>query len=182
MSEIIVPRGNLVDRLRDCLTWCQSRNVSDELDPTTAYRSSELAGCAYRALRDDAGPLSDSGFSAFLGWRKKLSKHLPPVSENAVLRELKRPNSLLLCADNQSVIDGACEPVSAGYINENDAPPWDTWVDLGKGSSGTKYLISWVPSWAIKYVDAAISVNCIAMLAWGRYSDGHLEHVDPEEK
>jgi hypothetical protein len=53
-----------------------------------------------------------------------------------------------------SVHDGASEYMSKGYFDEQDAPPWDTWICY----AGPQ-LISWVPPSLLGLVQAGISAN-----------------------
>ncbi|MGB2642636.1 MAG: hypothetical protein WBG02_14805 [Candidatus Acidiferrum sp.] len=61
---------------------------------------------------------------------------------------------LLVYEPDFNVVDGASQYTSKGYFDEQDAPPWDTWVCYFD-----RHLISWVPASLLGLVQAGIEVN-----------------------
>jgi hypothetical protein len=67
----------------------------------------------------------------------------------------------LLYVPEENVSDGASELFSLGFFDENDAPPWDTWVAFSKNT-----LLSWVPSELVHLVQHGIDVNAVDCIHW----------------
>ncbi len=87
-------------------------------------------------------------------------------------------NGRLLAYDPDSNLsDGAARQESRGFFDDDNTPPWDTWLgyvteDDGAGSGRfvqfTGYLISWVPQEFVALAEAGIDANperCILWLA-----------------
>ncbi len=204
MSEIITPRGNLEENLRDTLMWCSRPEIIDaedklqkkKLRKTTkvgrgrlykVYRSDAFAEYANKVIKsygDDRTAERETAFDNFLAERNRFIDSVPlfdvSLYNGLVEHILKAPQKLLLASLDETIVDGASEVASYGFIDVNDAPPIDTWVDLAIGTSGTKYVISWVPAAMTKYVDEAIEVNCVSMLAWAKYSNNKLKRIPPD--
>jgi hypothetical protein len=68
---------------------------------------------------------------------------------------------LLSYYPDEIVWDGASQVQSKGFFDENDAPPWDTWLCYFEGS-----LVSWVPKEFFPNVDAGIAVNVVDCITW----------------
>jgi len=67
----------------------------------------------------------------------------------------------LLYVPEENVSDGASELFSLGFFDENDAPPWDTWIAFSKNT-----LLSWVPSELVHLVQHGIDVNPVDCIHW----------------
>lgn len=71
-----------------------------------------------------------------------------------------------------NLCDGAAELESKGFLDVENAPPWDTWVGLGVDAVNSRiggyetYLVAWVPPQFIEYVSAGIRVNPEKCIAW----------------
>lgn len=96
-----------------------------------------------------------------------------------VERELQRTHAFLLVEPASSMSDGAASGVSAGYFDDNNMPPWDTWImplPLLSGVSSSTWeepgLLCWVPSWAREAVEAGIYVNPEQCLQWAGIQNG----------
>ncbi|MEF2277721.1 hypothetical protein V3W47_05365 [Deinococcus sp. YIM 134068] len=84
-------------------------------------------------------------------------------------RELARPRALLIVDPDSSLSDGAARVASSGYIDDNNIPPWDTWLMVVPpllASSGSSGLLCWVPEWAADLINEGIYVNPEACLSW----------------
>jgi hypothetical protein len=68
---------------------------------------------------------------------------------------------LLRSAPQESVWDGAASAVSAGYLDVDDAPPWDTWLLVD-----SRHLVTWVPPNCVEAVAAAIQVSPVSNIEW----------------
>lgn len=66
-----------------------------------------------------------------------------------------------------NLADGAAALVSHGYFDDDNVPPWDTWVVYIPADAGEPgKLISWVPPQLFKLVDDAIQVNPEECIYW----------------
>jgi hypothetical protein len=68
---------------------------------------------------------------------------------------------LLRAAPQESGWDGAAQAASGGYLDIDDAPPWDSWLLVDTGQ-----LVSWVPPEYAGAVDAAIRVSPVLNIGW----------------
>jgi len=68
---------------------------------------------------------------------------------------------LLAYEPDDNVADGASQYQSKGYFDEDDAPPWDTWVCYFD-----RHLVSWVPPQLLDLVSKGIAVNVVDCVRW----------------
>ena len=84
---------------------------------------------------------------------------------------------LLIHFLGESNHNGLTADITSYYLDNNDTPPWDTWVQafvpesLAHQSpdsvpSEYAFLISWVPPEFLKAVDEATEAECVGMLMW----------------
>ena len=88
-----------------------------------------------------------------------------------LLREMNAPSAvvsshlgegrLLVYEPDNNVKDGASQYQSKGYFDEQDAPPWDTWLCYFDC-----HLISWVPPSLLGLVQGGIAVNPVDCVRW----------------
>lgn len=77
----------------------------------------------------------------------------------------KTEGSILIYMPNLTVFDGASEIGSEGFLDDHDAPPWDTWFHYREGK-----LFSWVPSVLIPLAQAGIDGNPVQCIDWTEWS------------
>jgi hypothetical protein len=78
-----------------------------------------------------------------------------------------RGGRLLIYFPDQELADGAAEVESRGFLDVNNAPPWDTWVAfIQHEKSAQSHLISWVPPEFLPLADAGIRVNPEECILW----------------
>lgn len=84
---------------------------------------------------------------------------------------------LLIHFLGESNHNGLTADITSYYLDYNDTPPWDTWVQAFVPESFARqapdaipgeypFLISWVPSEFLKAVDEAAEAECVGMLMW----------------
>ena len=84
---------------------------------------------------------------------------------------------LLIHFLGESNHNGLTADITSYYLDNNDTPRWDTWVQafvpeslahqsLYSVPSEYAFLISWVPSEFLEVVDEATEAECIGMLMW----------------
>ena len=69
---------------------------------------------------------------------------------------------LLLFSPEETLSDGAARYSSKGFFDDENVPPWDTWVAFCE-----PYLISWVALQLVELVNAGIDANPEQMLSLG---------------
>jgi hypothetical protein len=72
-----------------------------------------------------------------------------------------RAGKLLLYAPEENLADGAARYASNGFFDNDNVPPWDTWVAFSQGA-----LLSWVPPLLIGLAQSGIDVNPEGCIRW----------------
>jgi hypothetical protein len=75
----------------------------------------------------------------------------------------KEDGRLLHYWPHENLACGAAEYSSKGFFDQNNVPPWDTWVSF-KG----RILVSWVPAILIPLAQDGIDANPEACIAWAK--------------
>ncbi|MDD9966520.1 MAG: hypothetical protein OXR73_09865 [Myxococcales bacterium] len=65
-----------------------------------------------------------------------------------------------------NLCDGAAEAESRGYLDVENAPPWDTWVAWSASGSDSGLLLAWVPADFVVDVESGIQVNTEQCIHW----------------
>lgn len=76
-------------------------------------------------------------------------------------RREQHGGKLLLYVPSENFADGASAYASLGFFDDNDAPPWDTWVAFISGT-----LLSWVPGGLVALVQAGLDANMVMCVRW----------------
>lgn len=144
-------------RLEEASHWCASK--VDVKDPVRSLRSVELVP----PEREDWPGRVDAV-------AKRRSVLVPQRGANT-----RAPDGRLLVFDpGQSLSDGAAEVETGGFFDEDNTPPWDTWVAYvtehpQRPDAWTRldsYLVCWIPAELLELVDRAIEVNPEGCLLW----------------
>ncbi|MBZ9750329.1 hypothetical protein K7W42_05560 [Deinococcus sp. HMF7604] len=98
-------------------------------------------------------------------------------SDLTVEREVRRPQAFLVVEPAYSLSDGAAYVATSGYFDQNNMPPWDTWIAPVPPPSGSDVswgpaLLCWVPPWAREGAERAIDVNPEQCLQWVDIREG----------
>lgn len=70
---------------------------------------------------------------------------------------------------DDSLQDGTSPPLSEGYFDDDNTPPWDAWVSYveePKERDCGGYLLAWVPRELVSGVGAAIEINLEECIRW----------------
>jgi hypothetical protein len=83
---------------------------------------------------------------------------------------------LLLFYPDGSLSDGAAEPASRGFFDNDNLPASDTWVYYGTDGSGSRnfdqnFLVSWIPGQFVPLVNGGIEVNPEGCIEWASARD-----------
>lgn len=165
-------------RLSEVIAWCAhaARSVGSE----RSLRTSALRPAILGSGQDNpakyawlTGPEASRIMEELAKKRVALLREQDAYPSVAV--DDAREGRLLVSAPYLSVWDGASQVASAGFIDDDDAPPWDTWltvITLEEDQAGSHpVLVSWVPLAFVSAVDAAIDVNPVEDLRWATDAD-----------
>lgn len=150
-------------RLAEAIAWCESRARLESLG--TSLRSRELAPDL-----DEMPPLDRwPGLVEQLCRDRSASLGTDPQTARP-----PGPGRLLVFDPGHTLSDGAARVESEGYFDDDNVPPWDTWVAFvverprrpGSWTAFDAYLISYVPAALITTVDRAIAVNPERCIEW----------------
>jgi len=182
-----VPR-DFVKRLHETIAWCTPRvNVSN---PKHCLRSAHLRP----DYEFDSEPDYDVDLWANIRMINKVvdsrSQLVTPVNTERSV-DLAGGRLLIHFLD-QSNHNGLTADITSFYLDNNDTPPWDTWVQTFVPESWADqppdevpivvpFLISWVPQEFLKTVNEATEYECVGMLMWAdapRRWDGPYNNAD----
>lgn len=167
---------DFVKRLHETIAWCVPRvNISS---PKLCLRSAQLRP----DYKFSSEPDYDVDIWADIRMIQKVvdsrSQLLPPASAVITERDIDlRGGRLLIHFLDESNHNGLTADITSCYLDNNDTPPWDTWVQAFIPESWAdqppdavpsvfRFLISWVPPEFLKTVNEATESECVGMLMW----------------
>lgn len=142
-----------------------------------ALRSFALQHFAERQVESRAFWDADLATAFFQEARRRLSAEGPASAHHLDLTvdgEWSRPQAFLVVEPAQSLSDGAARLASSGYFDDDNFPPWDTWVTAVPPRPEYEQipgLLCWVPEWAHEHVERGIEVNPEECLHWAEIRD-----------
>ena len=183
----------LRSRLLEAVVWCSRETWPG--DPALALRTDTLRplGRVDPASRDWG---SHTNWESIVGQiARKRRQELKNRQIALSIVKLNNAKGRLLAYDpSGSLADGSACLASQGFLDEENAPPWDTWVsyvrlapsDTPIWSIFQDYLIAWIPAEYSHLVSAAIAVNVEDCIKWvsdlndtfaQQLRTDHLEHL-----
>jgi hypothetical protein len=89
-------------------------------------------------------------------------------------RGAQMPGRLLVFDCQQGLSDGAAAAETGSLFDNDNVPPWDTWLLFVEETSRTQgrreafdsYLLCWIPDELLKLGEKAIFVNAEGCLRW----------------
>ena len=88
---------------------------------------------------------------------------------------------LLLHIIDYSNHNGLTADITKGFLDDNDTPPWDTWVDVVESKNdGIRFLVSWVPQPFEAIIQMAVESEAVGMLFWGDEPTGIFKANFPD--
>ena len=166
-------REHVLSQLQGAMEWCR-RNGSRN-DPAGSLRT--------KALKPDLVVLANEND----GWwdasvvnptekvdqlcRKRdtlmeSSTREPLENERRLELEALSKGRVLRFYPHESLCDGAAWQSSAGFFDQWNIPPWDTWFWYAVRPDGLQILYSWVPPEFVHLAAAGVSVNPECCLEW----------------
>jgi hypothetical protein len=159
-------RGRIVDSLRDAACWCARAHG----DPGTCLRTPQLQP---RDAVHVAAAIAEMEriVSEVVGTRAQWIARRGSFEDHE--RRASLPAGRLLFFDPvASLSGGGTQAASAGFFDDGNTPPWDTWVycvddrSLPDEAVFSTVLLSWVPRNFIGVADAGIRANPEGCLSW----------------
>lgn len=164
---------DFIKSLHETIAWCAPRvNVSD---PKHCLRSAQLRP----DYQFDSEPPYDVDIWPDIPMINKVvdsrSQLVTPLNTERDI-DLRRGRLLLHFLD-QSNHNALTSHITSFYLDNNDTPPWDTWVYVFVPESWADqppdevptvvpFLISWVPPEFLNTVNEATEYECVGMLMW----------------
>lgn len=149
-------------RISETAEWCSSRVDLNNLEHC-------LRTPALRPLVSADGRVNISHTSV-----EELARQRSAMLRSTSQRGAHMPGRLLVFDSQQSLSDGAAA-VETGFLFDNDnVPPWDTWLLFVEETSRTQgrwkafdsYLLCWIPNELLELGEKAIFVNAEGCLRW----------------
>ena len=161
----------VVRYVKEVEAYCQLFCDLKPCGPTsTLFRSSQLAEAANRVFPDSChSKYSKEMALAFDEFYVKRSTLLKERNVPQSALGTSNPSMQLLVVNwDQSLFDGACSPITQGFINDDCLPGWDTWIALvSLGDERLVHgLLCWVPPELVRRVDDAIRVDAAQCMSW----------------
>lgn len=160
-------------RLDEVMRWCAWRTRT--ADPVGSLRSPEFAPRPAERLAESVH--RDSLESIALLRRAALERDAVPAAAPAHTQG----GRLLFYDADGSLFDGAAEAESRGFLDADNAPPWDTWLgfirepDIAGRRWCQTYVLAWIPPAFVPAVDLGIQVNPEECILWA--NDPKLEEL-----
>jgi len=153
----------LFARVAETVAWCES------LAPMAALGQRGSSALRQNLLHDGPDALLCS-----VGLDRQRQSHYRGLAVPTA-PPLATPGRFMLHFPDENLTDGAAEVESHGFFDVFNLPPVDTWVSFfteqPRPRSSRRYLLCYVPGWAIERADAGIEVNPEECIAWLDRSD-----------
>ena len=180
---------DFIKRLHETIVWCAPRvNISD---PKHCLRSAELKP----DYKFDSKPEYDVDLWADIPMiNKVVDSRSELVTQHNTERDIDLGGGRLLVHFLfESNHNGATADITSFFLDNNDTPPWDTWVQVFVPESWANqppdevpreypFLISWVPPAFLETVNEATECECVGMLMWAdaprRWDDPLSNYAD----
>jgi hypothetical protein len=146
----------LLGRLAEAIDWCASGAAltSALTYPDSSLRTPELAPQPLAGSRHEVVDSVCRARHIALGWPRPR-----PITDLAGGR-------LLAYEPDVNLADGAAMVATGGYLDVDNVPPWDTWVDYVDEVDGASYLVSWVPPSFVESVSDGVEANPEQCIWW----------------
>lgn len=154
-------------RLAETIAWCAGRVRLDHLQG--CLRTRELEPRLSRMLHITAGEVD-----ALAERRAQALRAQGRYPEVAAGSGRLGSGRLLVFDPESSLSDGAAAAESGDFFDDDNVPPWDTWVGWieegeprpGRWSSFDRYILVWVPGELVEVVGRGVYVNPEECLVW----------------
>jgi hypothetical protein len=169
----MIDSAELWRRVSEVELWC-SRLETPEVDLARRFRSASLrpVDISMRGARLQALGANDiylARVRAVEDLVERREKLLGPSSQRASSFSRAMGGMLAFNLD-ACFFDGAVSAETQGFFDDEDLPPWDTWIAYterhGAGEAGENVLVSWMPESYRQLAERAIAVHMCNAYAW----------------
>lgn len=145
-----------LERLAEAIDWCAPRAALTYalVYPDSSLRTPALAPQPLAGSRHEVVDSVNYARHIALRWPRPR-----PITDLAGGR-------LLAYAPDMNLADGAAKLATSGYLDIDNVPPWDTWVDYVDEVDGANYLVSWVPPSFVESVSDGVEANPEQCIWW----------------
>ncbi|GMU58081.1 MAG: hypothetical protein AMXMBFR33_72270 [Candidatus Xenobia bacterium] len=140
-------------RLGETIAWCSGRPAAQYWWPR--LRPGLLCGDRAETVRNVASNRHIA-----------LRRDVPPASG-------LEGGRLLLYFPDQNLFDGAARVSTDGFFDDDNVPPWDTWVDFLPNLGLQECLVVWIAPEMLELAEVGLAVNPECCIQW-------LEDEPPE--
>ncbi len=161
---------DIIRIIQETATWIEKVNPDIE---TNLYRTAGLSPKMYyyQIPDEEKDQVVEDLVASRSAMLKALKVNLIPVDE------LVDYGRIMFFEANETLIDCAPEEASFCFIDQSDAPPWDTWIATERQLFNIdfwaynlqltdKMLIAWVPKSQYFYAQEAIAVAMLDNFKW----------------
>ena len=158
---------DLKSRVREVAAWCAARLSSDKTPD------------ALRPGHREPPQLTDNRWSVVddLARRRGSAPAVSTVDSAA--------GRLLVYFPDGTLSDGAAAVASDEFFDDDNAPPWGTWIGYFAEAPGdpnySTYVLAWIPAAFVAAADAGIDANPELCIAWLDDAQIELRQVGPLE-
>ena len=155
--------------------YCRLLNGAEITD--RRFRSPELEGNAHQAFPDSCHSQFSRAMLQQLDEIHAKRKLIASDQRGHSPATLDEGGRLLLVNWRESLFDGACSPITDGFLDEDCMPGWDTWVRVVSldESQAAHALVCWIPSELVPAVNGALMIDAAQCMSWLRQeSNGML--------
>jgi hypothetical protein len=161
-------------RLAEAILWCTGHLSPD--DPATSLRSSILRPPRLTAP-DSVKIGSEEIVNTVARRRANLVSNQDRIRVNPA-RDLAGGRLLFCTSATESIPDGYVSTASEGFYDEDDLPPWDTWLyyivpdmEIVGGAYAPECLVSWVPAAWIDLAMIGVKEHFLDCMQWAEQID-----------
>ena len=166
--------------IAEAIEWAEGRARLE--DPVACLRSPELRPTGFRAARDyrDRTRILDIVVRQRSELVRRPGKPLRPPTPESM------PGRILLYLPDEQLSDGAAQAATWGFLDAENAPPWDTWVAYLRNPiderpwGGSWFLAAWIPPIFVEWVQAGCYVNPEQCIGWASIAPDWTVSIDAD--
>jgi hypothetical protein len=148
----------------DGTLYQRGRALFEQADMASLFLLHEQLRTPDLLKEDEQEALSATTFAeAFSLVTARRSERMKQFNVRLTSPSLPEDGRLLHYWPHENLACGAAEYSSNGFFDQNNVPPWDTWI-----SFDGRVLVSWVPAILIPLAQDGIDANPEACIAWAQ--------------
>lgn len=123
---------------------------------------------------------SNEMYCSFDGFHQDRISHTDvDKGDQCIATSQETPPRLLMVDWQRSLFDGACTPMTNGFLNDDCMPGWDSWIGLVSlaEAEGGHGLLCWVPGKLVEGVNDALTIDAAECMSWVRESEAGISVI-----